>query len=370
MLKTSDIRTLLDAAPPLGVSIFLPTHVRGAEIRQDPIRLKTLVAEARDKLGDAGVAPDRAEALLAPAAALVEDYAFWQHQNHGLALFLGAGAPLRHHLPVPVPECVVVGPGFHVRPLLNALAAEDVFLLLTITADRVRLFEASRFGLREDPEAGLPRSLAEAMGEDADYEAPQQASPANRPQVGANSITQAQVQGDSPEEWRKRRMVAFLHRVAAAMDARMAGDRRLVVVAADAQAQGHFRGASRLGAQLAGVIEVNPEALDRDALHAAALGVLEPRFEARRQRAAERLEARLGSADGRVALELPAILDAARIGRVSTLLLAQDGDGVDGSGGNALDASTAGTLQHGGDVRLLPNGDMPEGVAAAALLRY
>ena len=49
MFTRSDLFSLMDAAPELGASIFLPTHVRGAEIRQDPIRLKNLAVEARDK---------------------------------------------------------------------------------------------------------------------------------------------------------------------------------------------------------------------------------------------------------------------------------------------------------------------------------
>lgn len=108
----------------------------------------------------------------------------------------------------------------------------------------MRFFDASRFGQREDPETGLPGSLADANGEASDYEAPQQASPANRLQVAANSITQAQIHGESPKEWRKGRLVAFDNRIAAALDTRMADDRRPVVVAADAQALGHFRRAS------------------------------------------------------------------------------------------------------------------------------
>ena len=80
MFTRSDLNALMEAAPPLGVSIFLPTHVRGREIRQDPIRLKNLAAEAREKLGAAGVGPAEADALLAPAMALVDDYVFWQHQ--------------------------------------------------------------------------------------------------------------------------------------------------------------------------------------------------------------------------------------------------------------------------------------------------
>lgn len=33
MFTRSDLSALMSAAPPLGVSIFLPTHIRGSEIR-------------------------------------------------------------------------------------------------------------------------------------------------------------------------------------------------------------------------------------------------------------------------------------------------------------------------------------------------
>ena len=96
MFTRSDLSALMDAAPRLGVSIFLPTHVRGAETRQAPIRLKNLAAEARDRLLMAGLQRAEADKLLAPALALVEDYEFWQHGNQGLALFLGDGEARRH----------------------------------------------------------------------------------------------------------------------------------------------------------------------------------------------------------------------------------------------------------------------------------
>ncbi len=372
MLKRSDLFTLLDAAPTLGVSIFMPTHLRGAETRQDPIRMKTLLAEARGKLGEAGLSPGEADEMLAPATDLIGDHDFWQHQEQGLALFLGGGAPRHYHLPMAMPERVVVGPGFHIRPLLAALAPDDGFLLLTITADHVRLYEADRHGLRENTEAGLPGSLAEITGEDEDYENPQQASPANRPQVAPSGITNAQVQGDSPEEWRKGRLVEFIRRIAAALDTHVAADERPVVIAANAQAQGHFRLLTKLGPQLAGIVEGNPEALERDALHAAALGVLQPHFEARRRRVTDLLRARLGSHDSRVALEIPAILDASQTGRIDTLLLASDSapPAAGRQNDDPLDASAAGTLRHGGAVEVLPNEEMPAGAAAAAILRY
>jgi hypothetical protein len=99
MFRRSDLTALTDVATKLGVSIFLPTHVRGNEIRQDPIRLKNLAAEARDKLLAAGLARASADEMLAPAAALVEDRKFWQHQSRGLALFLDGGGARHYKVP-------------------------------------------------------------------------------------------------------------------------------------------------------------------------------------------------------------------------------------------------------------------------------
>ena len=120
MFTRSDLTMLMDATPSPGVSLYLPTHVRGAEIRQDPIRLKNLIAEARQSLESAGLKPAELDAILDPAAALVEDYGFWQHQDLGLALFLGGGQTHTYKVPIAFDPKVAVGAAFHLTPLLAA----------------------------------------------------------------------------------------------------------------------------------------------------------------------------------------------------------------------------------------------------------
>jgi hypothetical protein len=385
MFTRSDLTTLMEAAPPLGVSIFLPTHVLGRATRQDPIRLKNLAAEAREKLASAGLRPSEAEALLAPAAALVDDYGFWQHQDQGLALFLWDGGMRRHKVPITLAEQVVVGPGFHVKPLLPVLAQDGAFLVLTITADTVRLFDASRFSMVENDEADLPRGLDEVTGE-PDYENPVQAASVARPHTGSINIGNAQVYGDSPEDWRKARTVEFVRRTAAALESHLASERIPVVVAADAEIGGHFQKLTTLGPLLAGVIEINPEALDGRDLHASAYAVVRPRFDGDRKRAVERLAALLGSGDSRGTTGTEDIVRASFAGRVDTLLLAE---GVDlrgrfdaaadkvtvseefaATGEDLLDAAAAQTLGQGGGVYVLPREEIPDAASAAAVLRY
>ncbi len=383
MFTRSDLATLLADTPPLAVSIFLPTHAHGREVRQDPIRLKNLSTQAHDALVAAGVRPLDADTLLAPALALIDDYPFWQHQDQGLALFLGGGAVHQYTVPIPLVEQVVVGSGFHIRPLLPILAADGAYRVLTITAGKVRLFDASRFALSEAETTGLPDNLTDDLGE-PDYENPVQASPVARPHTGSINIGNAQVYGDSPAEWRKGRIVEFARRVATAIEQRTAVDPLPVVLVADAEIGGQFQKVSTLGPLLAGVIDGNPEAMDGEQLHDATYLVMQQRLDAGRTQAFQRVQALLGSGDPGATAITDEVVRAAYQGRIEIVLLHEEatawgrydegndqiinGDAV--QAGDLLEAVAVQTLRHGGVVHLLTEAQLPGPEKAAAILRY
>ena len=54
MFSRKDLDELLDCESSPAISLFLPTHTVGREIRQDPIRLKNLTAEAATEAWQAG----------------------------------------------------------------------------------------------------------------------------------------------------------------------------------------------------------------------------------------------------------------------------------------------------------------------------
>ena len=385
MFTKSSLTALINVAPPLGVSIFLATHIHGAEVRQDPIRLKNLAAQARDKLVAAGTSGADADALLTPVLTLAQDYEFWQHQDQGLALFLGGGEMRRHKVPLPLAEQVVVGPGFHVKPLLPVLAADGAFHVLTITADQVRLFDASRFSMVESDANGFPASLDEVNG-GSDYQNPVQAAPVARPHTASITIGNAQAYGDSPEDWRKGRLVEYVRRIALTLKDRLVSDAVPVVLVADAESGGHFQKLNALGPLLAGVAETNPAAMTQKELHEAAYAIMRPLLDAERQLAAERFAALRGSGDARAASALEDVVRAAYQGRIGTLLLAEDesawgryreesdelamGEAFAETGEDLLDAAAVRTLQQGGNIHVLPADEMPGGNAAVAILRY
>lgn len=82
------------------VSILLPTHNAGPDVRQDPIRLKNLAKLAESRLREVGIRPNVAREILSPVWRLTERNGFWRFQERGLAIFLAEG--LFHYFRVPI----------------------------------------------------------------------------------------------------------------------------------------------------------------------------------------------------------------------------------------------------------------------------
>jgi hypothetical protein len=149
-----------EPAPGTAVSIFMPTHRAGRETLEDPIRLKTLLdrAEARlveDGCGQ-GINPRKARERLAAARALVDDEPFWRTQRDGLAIFSANGEQWTYRLPLTLPEVVVVGRRFHIKPLLPFWSDHGSYCILALSQHSVRLFEAPLDGGEDVRELDLP----------------------------------------------------------------------------------------------------------------------------------------------------------------------------------------------------------------------
>lgn len=384
MFTRSDLNDLLKDHQTVGASLFLPTHRYGSETEQDPIRLNNLIATARAEMKTRGIDADDAETMLAPAVALVRDHTFWQHQDLGLALYLTGGTMMTFQVPISLTEQVVVGPRNYVRPLLPLLADDAPFRVLTMTAEQVELFHATRFALVEAHDPSLPTNVGQDRRE-SDYENPVQASPVARPNTGTVNISNAQVYGDSPAEWRKSRLVEYARRTAGVVDDILAGDPVPIVLVASDELSGHFSKASTLDAELLYVIDANPAAMSRADLLAAAFSAVRPQLEIARHEALAQWAMLHGRTDHRAMSAVTDIVTAAHRGAVETLFI-EDGPMAmghydHGSGEAVLADATSDdcedlievaallTLQHGGTLHLA-SADEIAGNRAAATLRY
>jgi hypothetical protein len=378
MFTRSDLDELvaMDAQP--AVSLYLPTHLAGREIRQDPIRLKNLLSSAAEQLATIWRKPE-VEEFLEPAAALVGDEDFWRHQQQGLAVFLAPGFTRIHKTPIPVPEEMFLGDQFHITPLLPLLEDAGPFWLLTISANHTRLYHGSRWEFAEDKEVALPQGIGiiRAM---TDYEETHYASPVGR----RGGLAKAQSFGDDPDQIRKEELLEFLHRIVPPVEPLIKRRPAPFIVAAPPEVQGHFR-------EVAGWKEIHPEGISENPdastegeLHRRAYELVEPKLVEARTAAVDRLNALLAA--GKATTKPDEIVKAARYARVDTLFLTgndhlwgwfdESEDRVTARGSPAegdidlLDFAALMTLRNGGTVWLVERTMLPAAGLAAAILRY
>lgn len=385
MFTQSDLSDLVSSGSAHAVSMFLPTQTHGREVRQRRIRVKNLLGTARSKLSSAGLGDHDVDRLVAGATALVDDDDFWQHPDAGLAIFFDENGARSFTVPLPLDEQVIVGSDFELRPLLPLLATDGRFAILTVTADETKMFRASRHSITEDTSLSFPAGPAKAHG-DSDYENPVQASPSNRPNVGTANISNAQVYGDSPPEFREARLRAYVEEVAAAVEGCLASDGTPLVIVADADIAGMLRNSPRLHRCLAGTVDVNPTSLDAAALRKAAFEVVAKRFAAHQDDLLDRVAVHLGHDDGSATSALPDVVRGAHHARVDTLLIAEgysvrghydpdadrveSGDAFEDSGTDLAAGAVIDVLRHGGNVCVVPPEQVPQGAGMAALLRF
>ncbi len=296
------------------VSIYLPTHRSGRETLQGPIRLGNLAGEARRRLVATGMRDPEAVSLLSGVGDLVDDTKFWQYQEEGLALFASAARTRSLRLPVDVPELVVVSDAFHVKPLWPAVAG-DVFHILALSRNEVRLYWADRFRIGEvDLPEDLPKSLAEALWFD-DPEKQLQYHAAAR--VGTGRLTATfHGHGGPDERGSGARLDLFLRAVDRGLH-HIVPRRAPLLLAGVEELAGRFREVSAHRGIVDRVLGGNPEETPIDDLHREAVAIMSPLLELARRRDAEAFE---GAGELAVS-EVRAAVTAALAGRVAALFL-------------------------------------------------
>jgi len=375
-------KELLDERGATCVSIFLPTHRAGAEIQQDPTRLKNLLREAEQRLKNHGLDEEAVAALLAPAQELIDDHVFWRHQADGLALFLAPGFSRRFRVPLAFTERVVIGERFALRPLMPLLATSGRFYVLALSLQDVRLLEATQTGVRRIELEGVPKSFDEAMGYE-EYDSSVQVHSSSSKRLGGRPAI-FHGHGDGDEDRMNEDVLHYFQKLSKALDPYLTDREAPLVLAA---VESHFpiyREANGHPTILAEGVPGNPDHLGDQELHGKAWQVVEPHFLAAREEALERYQELKGA--GRSSSVIEEIVPAAHQGRIEQLFVAVEPERwgrfdpetaqvelrEEPAQGDEdlLEAATFHTLTHRGEVFGLDADQVPDGSLAAAVLRY
>jgi release factor family 3 len=382
-LRRQDIEHLAEIDGPC-VSIYFPTHRAGPAMQQDPIRLKNLLADARERLIAVDERPHDAETLLAPAEDLLTDETFWRHQADGLALFLAPDFSRSYRVRSQFQEQLVVGERFHLKPLLPLLTGNGRFYVLALSQEDVRLFDCTRDRVLEMDLPGVPRTIEEAIGGDRDKTSPQLHTipgGSTGPGRGSAIFHGHGLGGDQSVE--KREVARYFELVDAGIRKLVDETIPIVIAAVEYVAQ-IYREHTKLAKVMPEGVAGNPEGFSAEELHARSWPVVEPLFLEDRRKAAERFE--VGVVRGLASNDLEAILTAAFDGRVSDLFVAVDetrwgsfdpanrrlrlSSEPDSDDDDLLDRAAFATLSRAGNVYALPRSEVPGGGPAAAIFRY
>lgn len=386
MTDTIDIRDIeryLAHEGKLCASIYMPATPVSDDDR-DRIRLKNLIGEAEERLLSAGMRRPEAEALLAAPRELLGDGPFWKHQDTGLVVLVAPELFEVLRLPRSFDERVVVGRHFHLRPLLPLVAGSDVFLVLALSRDEVRLLRGSRYGVADITPDGLPAGRADALRYD-DPESRLQYHTASGPAGGERrpAMFHGHGEGDHTEEEDERDR-RYLQVVEQGLQDVLAQSKVPMVLAGVERLLASYRSVSDYGAIVDEVVSGNPEILSAPELRGAAWNLVGPIWDAAVQEEAAAIEERLGT--GLASSQLEDIVAAAHDGRVAALLVAQ-GETVWGTfdastnavtrhgeqtveARDLVDLAAIRTLVQGGVVHAVDPGLVPGGGPAAARFRY
>jgi hypothetical protein len=344
------------------VSILMPTHRREPDNAQDPVRLRNLVAEAKERVhADPAVSrADRIDVAAQLDKALAE--VDLVHADEGLAILVAPGEQQVWSLSRSVPPRVVLSETFLTRNLVATQAYNQPYWVLVVSADHASLWSGGpeRVAERTDGTFPLSRSL-----EDPDSERKERI-------------------GDLPSTYTDELTRQFLREVDAAVGTVLSADSRPLYLVGEAAAL------SLLGdvgtAAKAAAARVPHGGLAQGPAEAV-WQTVRPAVEAQAAKADAAALAELDRARGRkeFAAGIDEVWQKVAMGRVALLAVEEnyqvtvreDGEhlvhaapGEQGAREDIVDEVVEQALETGAQVRFVPDGELADAAQIAAVLRY
>jgi hypothetical protein len=149
-----DIQAVQALSGSPSLTITLPTHRTAPDNFQDPIRVRNLATEAKERLQEEH--GKREVAGLIDRLDRLTESIDYHHALDGLVLFVNQDFAAKYYLPYTVAERVVIGDTFLTRDLVFAMNRMPRYWVLALSEQPTRLFEGVHDTLVEVHEGGFP----------------------------------------------------------------------------------------------------------------------------------------------------------------------------------------------------------------------
>jgi hypothetical protein len=316
IITIEELKTFLATYPGWYVSLFMPTHQRGRETEQDPIRFRNLLREVEERLLAKGLRSPDVREMMKPAQRLVQEPGFWRHQSDGLAVFFTPEEFHYYRLPLPFEELVVISDRFHRKPLLPLLASDGHFYILALSQNQVRLLQGTRYTVDEIDLESMPTSMAEALQYERFEKQLQSHTGTSLGTGGRSTIFHGQDIGDEAKD----RILRWFHLIDGELPNLLTGRQSPLVLAGVEYLFPLYKEANSYPHLLEEGIPGNPEELTPEELHAQAWPLVQPTFMKAREKAAAQYSQWVGT--GQTTADVKEAVLAAHHGQVDTLFVA------------------------------------------------
>lgn len=363
------------------VTILIPTMRAGQDVLEgkDIIQLKTQWKNAKKELTAREVDTDKINEFDKAIEALIDDKNFWRHQKDGLAVFLAPGFSEHYSLPVSFEPTTYVSDHFYLKPLVAGISDNSEFYLLSVQMQEVKFFRANRHHIEAIDIAELvPERLEDRVG--YDYEEKQLGRVESR--VG-NTDTHGFNVADRD---RKSEVFRFYRAVNDGIIEKINGEETPLVVASDEAYFPVYQKANTYNHLIPEPVSGNPnDYRNVEALHQAALKVMEPFFEKEKQEKLHKFRELNKTEKSSTSIDeiIPAIFE----GKVDTLFVREGEDvwgrynenmasveihnGPDHTNQSLLNLAAVKVIEQGGTVYVMKDGFLPDNNAQLnALYRY
>ena len=155
-LSPTTLAELRRPRPYPAVSVLTPTHRRAPERAEDRVRLRNALADAKKQLEADPAVPRERRIDVADQLDRALAEVDLGHAEDGLVIFAAPGEHQVWSLARTVPERVVLSDTFLTRNLVAAQVAGRPFWVLTVSADRVALWNGGAGHVAEERVGGFP----------------------------------------------------------------------------------------------------------------------------------------------------------------------------------------------------------------------
>lgn len=369
-----DLDVLLNTEKGPCVSVYLPTHRSGKKTLQNVTRFKNAMGAVQELIPE--IDPE-------PVMGLVEDTAFWQHQNEGFAMFISPDFLRIYRLPRRFSEVVAVADRFHLTPVMPLVVYDSVFFILALSQNECKLFKCTMQTCREIRPKNLPESLAQALRFDLQEKQLQFHTASPAPRQGGKKSVAFHGHGVNTDE-DKTRILRYFQAIDKALTDFLGSRNEPLILAGVDYLHPLYKTANSYPHLLEEGIKGNMEEEKIQDLHGAGAKIVEPVIRQDLDRAVKQYHDLKGT--GRTANDLEQIVKESTAGRISHLVFSEDehawGEFIPEQGTvilhaekqkqdqDLLNTAVCHAMRNGASVFPVPGTQMPDQSPAAAVFRY